>query len=172
VEPLEATIRELARPILEGEGLELVDLALKGSPGRQVLRLDIDRAGAEGVDLADCQRVSRALEQALDREETMPGSYSLEVSSPGLDRPIRSADDFRRNTGRRIVVTTSADDAGQREHHGTLLGCRDGELRLEGNDRVELRIPLESVISARQDVGFWGRNTDRDRTRDGRGGVI
>ncbi|MHC4137472.1 MAG: ribosome maturation factor RimP [Planctomycetota bacterium] len=150
----EAEFRRLTGPILGGEGLELVDVALKGSPGRQVLRLDIDRPGADGVDLADCQRVSRALEQELDRTDLITGGYVLEVSSPGLDRPIRSADDIRRNTGRRVVVTVSDGSGEQRAYRGTLLGCLDGELRLEGEDREEIRIPMDGVVTARREVAL------------------
>ena len=144
----------MAEPILAASGLELVEVVLKGTPGRQLVRLDIDRPGASGVDISDCQQVSRTIGEALDAMELVPGGYVLEVSSPGVDRPIRSADDFRRNTGRRIVLTTSDADGKRRSHHGTLLGCENGEVRLEGEGREEIRIPLKGVVSARQEVAF------------------
>ena len=151
----EAEFRRLAEPILVGEGLELVDLALKGSPGRQVLRLDIDRPGSRGVDRTGCQRISRALEEILDETEPLRGRYLLEVSSPGIDRPIRSADDIRRNTGRRVLILARDADGTSREHRGTLLGREDGQLRLqEAEGKDEVRIPLEGVLAARQDVEF------------------
>jgi ribosome maturation factor RimP len=151
---IETELRRLAEPILAERGLELVEVVLKGTPGHQLVRLDIDRPGATGVDLTDCQRVSQTLGEALEGVELIPGGYVLEVSSPGVDRPIRSADDFRRNTGRRVVVTTSDADGARRSHHGTLLGCENGELRLEGEDRREIRIPLNGVVAARQEVAF------------------
>ena len=123
-----------------------------GSPGRQLVRLAIDRAGARGIDISDCQEVSRELGDRLERTELLPGAYTLEVSSPGVDRPIRSADDFRRNTGRHVVVTTR-DAAGiERSHEGTLLGCENGELRLEGDDDESIRISTRDVVRARQAV--------------------
>jgi ribosome maturation factor RimP len=144
----------LAEPILAERGLELVEVVLKGAPGHQLVRLDIDRPGATGVDLADCQRVSQTLGQALNGVELIPDGYVLEVSSPGVDRPIRSADDFRRNTGRRVVVTTADAEGTRCSHHGTLLGCENGELRLECEDRQEIRIPLDGVVAARQEVAL------------------
>jgi ribosome maturation factor RimP len=154
VREIETEIRRLAEPILAESGLELVEVALKGAPGNQLVRLDIDRPGADGVDITDCQRVSRTLGEVLERAELIPGGYVLEVSSPGVDRPIRSADDFRRNMGRRIVVTTSDADGTRRSHHGTLLGCENGELRLKGEKSEEIRIPLNGIVNARQEVAF------------------
>jgi ribosome maturation factor RimP len=145
-------IGNLARPILAARGIELVEIVLRGSPGRQLVRLDIDRAGPCGIGLSDCQDVSRELGEALDRTELMPGSYTLEVSSPGIDRPIRSADDFRRNTGRRLVVTTRGEDGAERSYVGTLVGCENDELRLEGDSADTIRIPMKDVVRARQDV--------------------
>jgi len=151
---IESELRRLAGPVLEASGLELVEIRLKGSPGKQLVRLDIDRPGAEGVSLSDCQNVSRELGELLDAEDLMPGAYVLEVSSPGIDRPIRSADDVRRNTGRRIVVTVAGPDGKRGSRSGWLLGCENGEMRLRGDDREEVRIALDEVVSARREVAF------------------
>ena len=145
-------VREVAEPILTAAGVELVDLALRGGGARRIVRVDIDRAGARSVDLDDCQRVSRALDEALDRADLFSTPYVLEVSSPGIDRPLRSADDFRRNTGRRIVVIAREEDGSERSHHGTLLGCEEGELRLATADGETLRIPAPRIVRARRDV--------------------
>ena len=145
-------IGNLVQPILAVRGLELVELVLRGAPGRQLVRLDIDRAGTHGIDIADCQEVSRELGDVLDKTELLPGSYTLEVSSPGVDRPIRSADDFRRNTGRRVIVTTRDAGGVERSHVGTLLGCENEELRLEGDNADPIRIPTKDIVRARQDV--------------------
>jgi len=148
---IESDLRRLIEPILGDEGLELVEVALMGPPGRQMLRLDIDRAGATGVDISDCQRVSRSLDPVLEEADLIAAGYVLEVSSPGVDRPIRSVDDMRRNQGRWIVVTT-AEAGGQQTYRGTLLGSSEGEIRLENEDRKEIRIPLDSVLMARREV--------------------
>ncbi len=151
---LEAELAELAQPILAEAGLELVELALKGSGSRQVLRLSIDRAGSEGVGVDDCQRISRELSSVLDEVEPIPASFVLEVSSPGIDRPIRTADDIRRNTGRRVVVTATDATGQQRSYRGTLLGSQTEQLKLAGEAEGEIRIPLENVVNARQDVSL------------------
>ena len=151
---IEAELRRLGEAVLEPRGLELVDVVLRGGAGRCLLRFEIDRPGPQGVNLTDCQLVSRELSERLDRADPLPWAYVLEVSSPGLDRPIRSAEDFRRNTGRRVVVRNAT--AGREQaHRGVLLGCADGELRLaSGAEGQELRIPLSQVVEAKQDVGF------------------
>jgi ribosome maturation factor RimP len=152
---IEQRLREMASRIAADAGLELVDLVLRGAGRQRVLRVDIDRSGVEGVNLEDCQRVSRALGEALDAEaELLPSAYVLEVSSPGADRPIRSPDDFRRNVGRRVVVTVTDPVLGSRLHHGRLLGCEAGQVHLMDDDERELRFPLDAVVSARQDLEF------------------
>jgi len=93
--PLKVRIREMLQPILDSLGLELFEIERTG----RILRVFLDRAdGAVGIE--DCSRVSAFLSHALDVEDLIPGAYSLEVSSPGLDRPLRGPDDFRRFAGR------------------------------------------------------------------------
>jgi len=145
-------IGKLVEPILAVSEIELVEVVLRGSPGQQLIRLDIDRAGTRGIDISDCQRVSRELGDVLDRTDLLPGNYTLEVSSPGIDRPIRSEDDFRRNTGRRVTVTTRQADGVEQTHVGMLLGCENDELKLEANATDPIRIPMKDVVRARQDV--------------------
>ena len=151
---LEAELTRLALPILAEAGLELVELALKGTGSKCVLRLSIDRAGADGVGLEDCQRISRELSSALDEAEPIPTSFVLEVSSPGIDRPIRTADDIRRNTGGRVIVMATDATGQKRSYRGTLLGFQTEQLRLVGEAEEEIRIPLANVVSARQDGGL------------------
>jgi ribosome maturation factor RimP len=153
-EQLLENLRALARGVVAECGLELVELTLHGPTRRRVLRVDIDRPGPQGVNLEDCKRVSEALGSALEREDPFEDRYVLEVSSPGLDRPIRSDDDIRRNVGRRVVVTTREPLAGRNRFHGLLTGARDGRLTIEEDDRSEVAIPLEIVESARQEVAF------------------
>ena len=148
-------LRRLAGRAAGEAGVELVDLALRGSSRRRTLRVDIDRPGPRGVDLDDCKRVSEALGLAIDEEQNLiDGSYVLEVSSPGVDRPIRSPEEIRRNTGRRVVVTTAEPVDGLRSFRGLLAGQRNGALIIEDDSRNEIEIPLENVETARQDVEF------------------
>ncbi|MFL5434230.1 MAG: Imm1 family immunity protein [Myxococcales bacterium] len=97
-------VRNIAAPLAAAEGLELVDVEFAGAGGHPTLRLYIDKAG--GVSLDDCTHVSRALSAALDVEDPIQGSYELEVSSPGLDRPLRTAEHFQRFAGENVRVKT------------------------------------------------------------------
>jgi len=150
-------LESLASRAAGAAGLELVELSVRGPSSRRIVRVDIDRAGPRGVTLEDCQRVSASLDEQLEASETLPNRFVLEVSSPGLDRPIRSSDDIRRNTGRRVVVRTSEPVEGGREFRGVLLGEDAGSLLLSGqaaSDEAEVRIPLELVEQAQQEIEF------------------
>jgi ribosome maturation factor RimP len=149
-----AELCEIVSDVVSEFGLELVELRLRGSGKRRLLRLDIDRAGLRGVDLDDCQRVSAAVGERLEGTDLLQDGYLLEVSSPGIDRPIRSADDIRRNTGRKVVVATTEPIDGRRLVRGTLQGVAGGAMRVVTEDETEVRIPLDRIESARQDVGF------------------
>lgn len=98
---LEERVRSLAEPVLARRGAELVDLQVKQGRTRLV-RIIADRPG--GIDLDTCARVSAELSRMLDLEDPIPGPYTLEVSSPGLDRPLRRPDDFRRNVGQKVRI--------------------------------------------------------------------
>jgi ribosome maturation factor RimP len=152
---LDGELRDLVGAVAEGLGLELVEIVFRRAGRRQFLRVDIDRVGADGVNLDDCQRMSHAIGTALDETDLIPSSYELEVSSPGADRPIRSDDDFRRNTGRRIVVVARDDETGERSITGRLVEFRNDCLVLESDaGRGPVRIPLDRIVNARQELGF------------------
>jgi ribosome maturation factor RimP len=148
-------LTELAARIVGQAGLELVDLALRRSGPAQRLRLVIDRAGERGVDLDDCQRVSRAVGAAIDERDLIPSRYTLEVSSPGIDRPIRTPDDIRRNTGRRVAVIADEPGTGRRTVRGRLVGASGGFLLVAVDDAgAQERIPLERIVKARQELSI------------------
>ena len=149
---LQSTLEELASTVAGEVGVELVELSLRGSSRRRLLRLDIDRAGPRGVNHEDCRRVSEAMDRALEDADLVPGAFVLDVSSPGLDRPIDTEDDYRRNSGRKVVVDTVEPIEGLSCFRGTLLGLADGCLRLGTEGDGEVRIPLGQVAGARQDV--------------------
>jgi len=151
---LQDELRQLASEVLDETELELVEAQVKGSGKRRVVRLFIDRPGPRGVDLDDCQWVSQAFGARLDETELLATEYVLEVSSPGLDRPLRTADDFRRNTGRLLRVRTAEPIEGRREFRGKLLGSDDRFVLLQESDEDETRIPLGEVLEARQEAEF------------------
>lgn len=161
-------IDRIARDVAATRGVEVVDLVYRPQGKYSVLRIDIDRPGLPGVGLEDCEAYSRSLEPHLDALEDLPEEYDLQVSSPGLDRPIRSDDDFRRNTGRRVVVETSVAIDGRRSFVGELIGADGDTVRLrQDGDAGEVEIPRAPIVLARQDLGF---PPPRDRSR-GRSGT-
>ena len=134
---------------VEALGYEVVEVEWAGSSGRPVIRVRIDRPGAsadEGVSVDDCARVSRALEAWLEQVGSMPERYVLEVSSPGVDRPLKRSRDFERFRGKKVAVKGPAPLAGRATRlEGELIGlvqAGDGEervrLRLPGGDEVEI----------------------------------
>lgn len=126
--------------------MELVHLEMRREPGGLIVRLFIDKEG--GVTLDDCAHLSRQLSARLDAEDPIEGRYTLEVSSPGLDRPLSRDRDFERFTGRRVKVTTESPIDGQRNFIGRLEGLSDGTLRLALEDGREARIPRDRISRA------------------------
>jgi ribosome maturation factor RimP len=146
----------LAGKICSPLGLEVVEVVLHRSSKRWHVRIDIDRPGPEGVGLEDCQKVSRSLEAILDESDPIDHSYTLEVSSPGADRPIRTPDDVRRNTGRMVTVETSGERDDPRSVTGILLGVEDGRMKIrhEKEEEKVIEIDLVDVARARQYMPF------------------
>jgi ribosome maturation factor RimP len=123
-------IREIAERVAQSSGLELVDLELLGGGKARMLRIYIDKPG--GVTHDDCSNFSREAGTIFDVEEAVPGgSYTLEVSSPGLDRKLLKAEDFGRFTGSLIKVTTFDPINGNRHFEGRLKAFQDNRLSLE-----------------------------------------
>ncbi|MGH9482664.1 MAG: ribosome maturation factor RimP [Terriglobales bacterium] len=148
----------LAEQVVAASGLELVAAELRGEGSNRLLRVTIDRA--EGVGLADCERVSRALGAALEAapeaEAALAGPYTLEISSPGLDRPLVKAADFARFTGQRVQVRVRAPLEGSRHWFGILLGGGDQGVRLRSEAGDEITIPWENLSQARL-APLWPR---------------
>ncbi|MSM38335.1 MAG: ribosome maturation factor RimP [Geobacter sp.] len=144
-------VTALAEPLLASLGLELVELEYKRFGRSMVLRLFIDRPG--GVTLDDCASVSRELSQVLDVEDFIREFYTLEVSSPGLDRPLKKESDYLRYTGRLVKLRTFEllpDDAGnmRKTFVGTLLGLDDGMVRLTLQEGQSASLPLGKIAKA------------------------
>lgn len=151
-----AMVDALARPLVEGLGLELVEVEWVKEANRWYLRLYIDKPG--GVTLDDCEAVSRAVDERLDQADPIPERYFLEVSSPGLERPLKRDADFARFVGQTVEVSTYAAVEGQRHWRGELLGLVDGAVRLrvatgKGQTR-EIAIDRAQVALAKLYVEF------------------
>lgn len=115
-----ARVWELAAPLAEGEGMEIVDIEFRheGGRGGRVLRLYLDKTGGANVD--DLSRISRQLSELLDARDTIDGAYTLEVSSPGINRPLKKPEHFARFVGKRIRVRTRDLIEGRRSFLGIL----------------------------------------------------
>jgi ribosome maturation factor RimP len=144
--------RALLEPVLERDGYELVEVEWVRAGGRWTLRLYIDREGGVGID--HCQEVSRTVEPILDVEDFIEPAYDLEVSSPGVDRPLRKARDFDRFAGQRAhvkaygpVAGTAPGSPGRKHWTGTLKGFRDGAVEIDV-DGVLHRVPHEQIAKA------------------------
>ena len=140
-------ITEMAQRISTSEGLTLVDVELKGSRGTRLLRVYIDKPG--GVSHADCELVSEQLSAMLDVEDPFPGSYTLEVSSPGLDRKLVKPSDFAHFAGRkaRLVVREPVNE--QKVLEGRLAGFEAGRVRLDLGDAGLKEVELSNIQKAR-----------------------
>jgi ribosome maturation factor RimP len=143
-------VRTLLLPLFQAEGIELVDVEFRREGRGWVLRVYLDRPG--GVTLDDCQRVSEQVGDLLDVEDLIDYPYTLEVSSPGLDRPLKTPEDFIRFTGRLVRLTTAAPIAGQRRFRGRLEGYREGQVILAQDHGPIFLIPYEAILKARLEV--------------------
>ena len=161
-----ADLWNLAEPYIQGAGFDLVELQWGREEGGWVLRLFIDRPwradagprlpGATGPDqlfdlppvgFEDCERVSRDVSAALDVSDHIQHAYRLEVSSPGIERPLRREQDFRRFSGRKVKIRTTDAVDGRRNFVGTLDGVEGGAVRVHGDGRLYL-VPIDSVARA------------------------
>ena len=144
-------VYELADDIVEERGLELVDVEYKKEGSDWFLRVFIDHP--EGIDHEQCRSVSEELSTLLDLEDFIDDSYFLEVSSPGVDRPLKRDEDFERFKGKVIEVSTYAPIQGRKKIAGTLLGLRD-ELIIVKVDGEEIEIPRNKAASVKLAVEF------------------
>lgn len=132
-------------------GIELVELEYKRDGRNMVLRIFIDKPG--GVSLDDCADVSRELSQILDVEDFIREYYTLEVSSPGLDRPLKKEDDYRRYAGRLVKIRTfevlpDAEGNRRKTFLGTLVGLEDGIVKLQLTEGQAAELPLTKIAKA------------------------
>lgn len=146
-----ARLEAAARAAAAAFGVQFVHLDYHRSGGSGILRLYVDREG--GISLEDCARVSRHLSAVLDAEDLVAHRYTLEVSSPGLDRPLFDAEDYARFAGRRAQLTLrQPGPAGRRRLRGRLLGCTADRVRLELDSGEEQEVPLADVAGGRLEL--------------------
>jgi ribosome maturation factor RimP len=156
-------ITDLLQPLLEAQGVELVELQYaRPKRGRGTLRLFLEQPG--GITLEILSRLSRVVSELLDVHDLIPGSYNLEVSSPGLTRPLKKPEDYRRYTGRLVRLTTRSPWEGHQVHRGLLQGLEDEVVCLQEEGRI-VRIPLQEIARARLDVEIKNSAKEDQRLR-------
>ena len=152
-------VRALAGRVAASYGLEIFDVEFRREGQGLVLRVRIDRPGPaataeDSVSIENCAQVSRDLSTLLDVEDVVPGAYTLEVSSPGLDRPLRHADDYRRFSGRRAKLVMREAVDGQKYFKGHLGGVDDGAVLIDAEDGRRHRVPIGVITRANLEVEF------------------
>jgi ribosome maturation factor RimP len=140
------TVRKLVLPILDDYGLELVDVEYLREPNGWVVRVFIEKEG--GVTLSECTTVSRELGYILEVKEVIDHPYNLEVSSPGLDRPLKTEKDFQRFSGKKAVVKTAELIDGRRNFKGTIRSIENGLVTLD-NEGETWTIPFDEIAKAK-----------------------
>jgi ribosome maturation factor RimP len=143
----------LVRPVVEASGLELVEVGFQRGQGRRVLRVTVDREG--GVDIDAIAGASERLSRRLDLEGFEPGAYTLEVSSPGVERPLKEPRDFQRRVGERVKVRMAEPVEGAHGLTGTIVEAGPEEVRI-ATEAGERTVPYTGIRSART-VFEWGR---------------
>jgi ribosome maturation factor RimP len=142
---LRETLAGLLRPVVEGLGYECWEIEYSPGRGHGLVRVYIDAAA--GITVEDCERVSHAVSEALDAADPVPGQYTLEVSSPGLERPLRTAAQFARFAGEQVFVEmTQAVDA-RRRFKGRLVATAGGVIEVEVDGRRHM-LPLSGIRKA------------------------
>ena len=146
-------VRSVAARVTAGRGFELVDVELKRAGGGQLMRLFVDKPGGIGLD--DLQSVSEEVSAILDAEDPIADPYTLEVSSPGLDRPLKGEADYRRFVGSLACLASYEPVDGRRHWTGRILSCEDGVVTLEiEKPKAAVRVPLAKVSHGRLEVEF------------------
>ena len=140
-----ARVRDFIEPLCEIEGIELVHVEYRREAGGKILRLFIDRPG--GVSLDDCVSISRQAGDILDVYLENTGSYNLEVSSPGPNRPLSKKRDYERFAGKKIKLKTTQPIEGQKNFTGILAGISDGIVKLTLDDK-RVAVPFEQISKA------------------------
>ena len=157
-------VRQLVQQVVENQGYELVEVEFKGAGKSSILRIFIDRAA--GISHRDCELVSEQVGTVIDVEDLIPSSYTLEVSSPGLDRKLVKESDYTRFEGKLARIQTRIPLNQQKVFRGRLQGLSGGKVRLELQQGNLLDIPLDVIREARLEID-WAAEISRPTGSDG-----
>src|SRR5437867_6577806 len=155
-------VRQLVEEVVESQGYELVDVEFKGAGKSSLLRIFIDKPA--GISHEDCELVSEQVGTVLDVEDLIPFSYTLEVSSPGLDRKLVKESDYTRFSGKLARIQTRIPLRQQKVFRGRLQGLQDGKVRLELPKGDLLDIPLDVIQEARLEFDWDAERQQRRGT--------
>ena len=147
---IENSIRALIEPVVDDMGFELVEVEYLQAYGSWVLRLYVDKPGGIGID--EITRVSREAGTILDVEDIIKGAYSLEVSSPGLDRPLVKPEHFTQSIGKRARVRTKTLTCGRKNFKGEIVSFSDGVLLIVDDEQNSFKIDIDNIDKARLEV--------------------
>lgn len=147
-------IEGLIEPALTAMGYDLVRVAVQGGESRKTLQIMAERRDGEGMSVDDCADISRAVSAVLDVEDPIAGAYTLEVSSPGIDRPLVKRGDFERFAGFEARIETVQPVAGRKRFRGRLMGVTGDEVRLREPAKAagaadETLVPLTAIVRAK-----------------------
>ncbi|MFM7144278.1 MAG: ribosome maturation factor RimP [Alphaproteobacteria bacterium] len=157
---MEDNVTRLVEPVARGRGLDLVDVEFLPAGRRSILRVTLDREGGVGLD--DLAEASREMSDLLDVHDAVPGNYTLECSSPGVNRPLRRPEDFARFVGKPVRVRTTAPIGGARSFKGCLVDASTDRIEIEDASRGRVVIPLSDVERANYEYEFaTGRRPGR-----------
>lgn len=139
-------IKDLVLPVLEIHGVDLVGIEFKGRSGSQLLRIFVDIDG--GITLDQCVALSREISDLLDTRDLIAGRYRLEVSSPGLDRPLKTERDFNRNLGRQVRINYLSEQAEEQTVIGVIEQVNDNQIVVM-QDSQQVQIDLSKIVIAK-----------------------
>ena len=143
-------IEQMAGEVATGFGLEVLDVELLGQGRRTLLRITLDKPG--GLNVGDCASFSRDMAAALDVEDSIKSAYTLEVSSPGLDRPLKEQRDFERHMGERVKVTLREKLGDVDVFKGTIRGAGEAGAVISADDDLEVTLPYGNILKARLEI--------------------
>lgn len=144
-------VAHILQPLLDEQHIELVDIELKKEAGGKTLRIYLDKPG--GISVDDCAEVSRELGVQLDVNDVIEGSYTLEVSSPGLRRPLRKESDFERFAGKKVKIKTTQPFENRRNFKGDLVGIDESVVSVNVDGKL-YRLPMDSIKKANLEIDF------------------
>lgn len=153
METMGAKVKEIIEPVIKGLGVALEDIELRKMGRRVFLRVIIDKEGG-GVTIDNCEQVSREIEAQLDVEDPIPYPYTLEVSSPGLERPLKTPGDFKRFCGKTARIVTSVPVENQTFFIGEIIEAGDTDVTLLLSKDKKINVQYKDMVRARLEVKF------------------